>query len=77
MHSPHSEQHVWHCGNGCLGVGNVRMEMQSMKLDASDATPENCVGFFRVPDHNGMKCIPKADNSVVQSAEHFAVGLHS
>ena len=24
-----------------------------------------------------MKCIPKADNSVVQSAETFAAGLHS
>ena len=43
-----------------------------------DATPENCVRFFRVVDHSGMKysqlivyCLP------VQSAEHFAVGLHS
>jgi len=51
--------------------------MQSIKCNASDATPENFVGFFRVPDHSGMKCMPKADNSVVQSAEHFAVGLHS
>ena len=72
----HSPQHVWHCGNGCLGVRNVRMEMQSVKWDSSDATPENCVGFFRVLDHSGMKypklivyCLP------VQSAEHF--GLHT
>jgi len=68
----HSPQHVWHCGNGCLGVRNVRMEMQSVKWDSSDATPENCVGFFRVLDHSGMKypklivyCLP------VQSDEHF------
>jgi len=50
----HSPQHVWYCGNGCLGVRNVRMEMQSIKWDSSDATPENCVGFFRVLDHSGI-----------------------
>jgi len=47
VHSPHSEQHVWHCGNGYLGIRSVRMEMQSMKWDASDATPENCVRSSR------------------------------
>ena len=48
--------------------------MQSMKLDASDATPENCVGFFRVPDHNGMKCISKADNSVMCKVINYHMG---
>ena len=74
MHSPHSEQHLWHCGDGCLEVRNVSMEMQSITWEASD---ENCVGIFRALDHSGMKypklivhCLP------VQSAEHFAVGLH-
>jgi len=49
--------------------------MQSIKWDA---TPESYVAFFRVSDQHGMKypkliiyCLP------VQSAEHFAVGLHS
>ena len=78
MHSTHSEQHASHHGNGCLGVRNVRMEMQSIKWDASDATSENCVGFFGVLNHSGMKypklivyCIP------VQSAGRFVFGLHS
>jgi len=58
---------------GHIGVRNVRMGNAKYKCDA---TPENCVRFFRVLDHSGMKysklivyCLP------VQSAEHFAVGL--
>jgi len=65
VHSPHSEQHVWHCGNGCLEVMNVRMEMQSIKWDASDATPENCVGCSR-PQWNE---VPKADSPLSPSSK--------
>jgi len=54
------------------------MEMQSIKWDSSDATPENCVGFFRVLNHSGMKYTKLIGYRLqVQSAEHFAVGLHT